>query len=311
MVQPQQVQQRRVQIVERDRLLHRLEAELVGRSNHLTAFDAGAGHQHGLRAGVVIAPDPALRDRHAPELRVHDDQRPVQQTARLEVGQQACHRPIRFGGVLRVIPLDVVVRVPGVGVLVADAAGKDLHEPDAALDEPSRHQALAPERLAHGVVEAVERLRRLGLTRDVHRLRRASLHAIGELVRGDARRQLAVAGEHLHVQFVQLRQRVEPGTLGIGAQACRRLQVDDRIAGRTKLRPLIGSRNESGAPIVRPAERPAARIGHHDVGGKTGCDRSQSIGDPRTHTRESQVDLAGLHFVGALHVIVRPPVDRA
>ena len=235
----------------------------------------------------------------------------VEQTARLEVGQQARHRPIGLGGVLRVIRLDVVVRVPGIGVLVADAAGKDLDEPHAALDQPPRHQALPAERLADRLVEAVERLRGLGLAGDVHRARRASLHAVGELVRGDPRRQLAVAGKLLHVQLVQLRQRIEARALGFGGHAGRRLQIDDRIAGRTELRALIGGRNEAGAPVVRSAERSAARVGHDDVGRQAGRDRAQAVGDPRADARKSQVDLPGLHLVGALHVIVRPPVHRA
>ena len=33
---------------------------------------------------------------------------------------------------------------------------KSCHEADAALDEPARHQALAPERLGDRLVEAVE-----------------------------------------------------------------------------------------------------------------------------------------------------------
>jgi hypothetical protein len=62
---------------------------------------------------------------------------------------------------LRVIGLDVVVRIPRVGVLIADAAGKDLHEAHAVLDEPARHQALPAERLADFFIEAVQLLRRV------------------------------------------------------------------------------------------------------------------------------------------------------
>ena len=75
MVQSQQVQHRRVEVVVRDRLLHCLEAELVAGADHLTALDACARHQHRLCPRIVIAPEAALRDRHAAELRVHDHER--------------------------------------------------------------------------------------------------------------------------------------------------------------------------------------------------------------------------------------------
>ena len=154
----------------------------------------------------------------------------VEQPARLQIRQQPGHRPIGFRGVLGVVGLDVVVRVPGVGVLVADAARENLHEADAALDEPARHQALPAERLGDLVVEAVERLRGVGFARDVDRLGRASLHPVRELVRRDARRQLAVAGKLLHVELVQLRQRVEPRALVLGRHA--RPAASDRRSDR-------------------------------------------------------------------------------
>ena len=85
---------------------------------------------------------------------------PAGQTARFQIGQQRGDRPIRFGGVLRVIGFDVAVRVPGVDVLIAHAAVEQLHEADAVLDQPPRHQTLPAERLGDRIVEAVEVARR-------------------------------------------------------------------------------------------------------------------------------------------------------
>ena len=59
-IEAQQVQHRRVQVVVRDRLLLGLVAELVAGADHLAALDTRAEHQHRLRAGVVIAADAAL-----------------------------------------------------------------------------------------------------------------------------------------------------------------------------------------------------------------------------------------------------------
>ena len=212
---------------------------------------------------------------------------------------------------LRVVRLDVVVRVPRVGVLVADAAGENLHEAHAALDEPPRHQTLAPERLGDFLVEPVEFSRRLRLAREVHRAGCAALHAVRELVGRDARRQLGVARELLHVELVQLRERVEARALIVGREAGRRLEIDDRIAGRSKHRALVRGGQEAGAPVVRAAERAAARVGHHDVRGKARRDGAQPVGDPRADAGEAEIDLPRLHLVGALHVVVRSPVDRS
>ncbi len=203
------------------------------------------------------------------------------------------------------------MRVPRVGILVAHTARKNLHEAHAVLDEPAGHQTLAAERLADFFVETVERFGRVGFARHVHDARRAALHAVGELVRRDARRQLAVPWKLLHVELVQLGERVEPRALILLAQAGGRLQVHDGIAGRSKERALMRGWNEARAPVVRPAERTTARVGHHDIRRQTRCVRSQSVGHPRADAREPQVDLTGLHFVRALHVIVRAPVDRS
>src|SRR5437899_7589850 len=63
MIDPEQVKNRRMQIMVRNRLLLCFVPELVGGADRLPASDAGAGHPDGHRARVVVAPDPTLRDR--------------------------------------------------------------------------------------------------------------------------------------------------------------------------------------------------------------------------------------------------------
>ena len=69
-------------------------------------------------AGVGVAVDAALRDRHPAELGVPGEQRLVEHAARLQVGHQAGDRQVGLGRVLRVVLDEVAVRVPGVGVLL-------------------------------------------------------------------------------------------------------------------------------------------------------------------------------------------------
>src|SRR5437899_6945581 len=63
-IDPEQLKDRRVQIVIRNRLLLRLVAEVVARADRLSALDARACHPDRHRARIVIASDAALLVRH-------------------------------------------------------------------------------------------------------------------------------------------------------------------------------------------------------------------------------------------------------
>ena len=229
-VQPEQVQHRRVQVVRGDRLLFGLVAEVVGGPDRLAALDPGPRHPGRLRPRVVIASHAPLRDRHPTELSMPHHQCGVQEPAGLQVRQEPRDRLVRLGGVQRVILHEVAVGVPGVGVLVAHPAHEELDEPDPALDEPARHEALPAERLGELFVEAVELPGRFRFRGDVDGFRRAPLHPVGELVGGDPRRELRVARIPLHVDLVQPRQGIEPRPLLFPAHSLGWLEVHDRVA---------------------------------------------------------------------------------
>ena len=82
---------------------------------------------------------------------------------------------------------------------VADAAvapnpfaREDLHEAHAAFHKPPGEQALAGERAAVWQVESVRLARRLGFFRQIHRLGRRHLHAVGQFEGVDPRGQVAL-----------------------------------------------------------------------------------------------------------------------
>ena len=95
------------------------------------------------------------------ELAAPDDQRLVEQAALLQVLEQAGDRLVGVAGVLGVVLDDVAVGVPV--VVVVGAAGVELDEAHAALDQPAGQQALAAEVVGLLLVDAVELLRLLGL----------------------------------------------------------------------------------------------------------------------------------------------------
>ena len=82
--------------------------------------------------------------------------------------------------------------VPRAGAAVG--AVEDLHEPHAALDQPPGGEALLAEGLRGGLVEAVQLLRRRRFGGEVDDVGHGGLHAEGQLVRLDPRRERRVVG---------------------------------------------------------------------------------------------------------------------
>src|SRR5712671_2844140 len=79
-----------------------------------SALKPGARHENRHRAGVVIASDSTLRNRHAPELAVPQDCGFIQQSAPLQIGDQASDRLVYFPGVQLMIADDIRMRIPGI-----------------------------------------------------------------------------------------------------------------------------------------------------------------------------------------------------
>ena len=109
---------------------------------------AAAGQPHRERARVMIAAEELravarLVHRRAAELAAPDDQRVVEQAALLEIGQQAVDRPVGLPAEMRQLLDDVLAER---GAVRVPAAMVELHEADAALDEPPRQQAVVGER---------------------------------------------------------------------------------------------------------------------------------------------------------------------
>src|SRR5436190_4426047 len=67
-VEPEQMQDRGVNVVHVARRVDGLHADLVGRSNHLTALDAAARHPHRETPRIVIASGALLVEGRAAEL---------------------------------------------------------------------------------------------------------------------------------------------------------------------------------------------------------------------------------------------------
>src|SRR5439155_7992513 len=111
---PQQVQDRRVQVVDADAVERGAVAELVGRAVPGPPLDAAAGEPVGEGVRVMVAAwlGALLGDRQPAEFAAPDEQRRFQETAGGPVRQQTAYRLVGFLGEGAMIAGTVAVPVP-------------------------------------------------------------------------------------------------------------------------------------------------------------------------------------------------------
>ena len=181
----------------------------------MPAFDATAGKPGGKRVGVVIASrlGAFLDDRQPAEFAGADHQGRVQQAALLEIGQQCRDRLVGLAGKLAMIAGNVDVAVPA--ELVFHAAGENLHEPHAALDQPPRQQRLPGEGSAFLAIDAVESFDLGRFLVDVERLGGRRLHAVGQFEVLDPGGQFRFGRVLFFMPAVELGQQGQVGGAGL------------------------------------------------------------------------------------------------
>ena len=290
-VEAEQVQQGRVQVVDVGLVLDAVEAEFVGLAVGDAGADAAAGEPHGEGVDVVVAAGlvAVFAHRRAAEFAAPDDQGLLEQAAGLEVADEAGAGLVNLVHDLRKIVLEglalAAMAVP-VGVV-------ELDEAHAALDQAAGEQAVAGERGLAGV-DAVQVEGRLGFAADVDELRRARLHAVGHLVGLDARLDLGVAGGDEALQ-VELAHGAEDALLAGGVDAGRRAQVEDGLALAAQRHALVGGGQEAAAPVDRAAARAARTALQDDKPRQVGRLAADAVGDPGAHRRPAELAAAGVH----------------
>ena len=266
MIHAEDVQNRRMQIVDVHAVLDREVTVVIGRAVSRAALHAGARHPHRVAVRIVVAAIAALGDRRAPEFAAPNDQRVLQQPVRLQVGQQPVDRLVHLEGGARMQPDQLAVRIP-TNFVAGPVLMRDLDEPHIALREPPRHQALPGEVARFRVIEAVQFPGRVGLFGNVERLRRLGLHPESELESLDAGLKLRVMIPAIRALAVHLLQHVQLVSLLLGRerfilQVFNRLaQVLDVHASVSDGGALISGRKEAGAPVFAPPwDRPGFSV---------------------------------------------------
>src|SRR6266568_90603 len=144
-VEAQQVQHGRVQVMDMDEVLGRAIAELVSGAVNVSAFYSPAGQPDGESIMIVIAPFAFARgarrgnfdSRGAAEFTTADYQRFSEQSALFKVGKQRGNALVHLAGQLAMVFLDQVMAVPRLYVAMIA-----LHHAHTALDQPPGHQKL-------------------------------------------------------------------------------------------------------------------------------------------------------------------------
>ncbi len=274
MVEAEQVQDGCLQIVKVNAVLSGVVAVVVRATVGGARLDSRTGEEKGHRMRIVIASVTTLANRRAAKFCSPQDQRVLQQAARLHVGDQPGDRLVHLSSYVAVIVFQSAVRVP-----VALAA---LHEPDAGLGVAPRHKTLPAKVARLRVVQPVKFFRRLGFVVDVLNLRRGGLHAEGQLERVDARLKFVVLTAFAEVLAIDLRQQIEFAALARERFAVaideRNLCLVDRRRIGADLDPVIVRRQKRGRPGVHSAVSASRLKG--DVAGQVLVFKTKPVVEP-------------------------------
>ena len=256
-VEAHQVEDRRMDVSDRDDLFGASQTELVGGADRRPALDVAAGHPHAQRPAVVITSGAvrglAVDERRTPHLRRPNDERILEETTLSEIGEQARDGLVDFTRMPFHARAHVAVVVPTVSADLNTV--DDERVTHASLDETTREETLTPETGRRPLVKSVHLSHVLGLARDIHQLRRLGLHAERELVGADARVELRRTGSTLAMLIVEIAESVELLALSFFRQALGSLEIEHGRALRTQQGSLIGRRQIAVAPNRRSVHR--------------------------------------------------------
>ena len=184
------------------------EPVVVGHAIAMAGFYATAGHPHGESVWIVVASVAALEGGGAAEFAAQDDEGFFEETARLEVGEEAGDGAIDFRGEAGMIIGEIFVLIP--------IRMSDLDEADTAFTEATSEETLSGEGGGVRIIEAVEFFGEGRFAVDVHGIWGLGLHAEGEFEGGDAGLEDGIGGRLGEVLAVDGVEEIELGALADG-----------------------------------------------------------------------------------------------
>ena len=286
-VDPEQMKDRRVQIVHMHRILGDVVAVFIGLAVDMSTSYPRTGKQCGKAARVVVATivvgrQRTLRINGSTELASPNDERIVEQTPFFEVLDQS------FGRLIGIAALEFD-RVRQTAMMVP-AHVKELDESNIAFRESSCEQAIGG--IGPGAFDIrpvlLEHMGRF--VGYAEQIRDAALHAKSHLVLADARLDLRIS-KLVEVLAIELVETIEGKATALAVHPLGIRQIQHRISFVSEFDPLMLRWQKASSPkpvvqrlIVGPA---GSKRRQYDVGRQIFVLTSQSIANPRTDARST------------------------
>src|SRR5690606_16703762 len=158
-VQAEQVENGRVVVVVVDDVFNGVMAELVGGAVGSAGLESASGDPGAEAVGVMVAADVlfVLDDREASHFAPPVDDGGLQQAALLQIFDQGGGGLVDFSAGVGEGSHDAAMMIPEL------VLGEDLHEPNAAFDQPPGDEAATAVFSRGGIVQAVHALGGFGL----------------------------------------------------------------------------------------------------------------------------------------------------
>src|SRR5690606_27996332 len=157
---------------------------------------------------------------------------------------------------------------------------EQLHETDASLDQAPRGQAPPTVRFRNGLVDPIQAQCFVRFLRQVECVTGLDLHACGELIGGNARRQLRPLGPPPLMELVEPRDELAFGERDALWFLEVWLEIQYGRSRRSETCALVNRRKVTGTPVVDAVDRKPERVVQYDVGGEVLVFRTEPVRDP-------------------------------
>ena len=287
MVDAQQRQHRRVEVMHAHDIFDGSVAEFVRAAPGHAGLDAAAGHEDAEGKNVMIS-SAALPHRGASEFTAPEDEGVLEQSTLGEIRDECGSGTIRRGGAVLHSLFKLAVVVPGAVI--------ELNHAHAALGEAAGEEAVRGKGAIARFLDAVKVEGGLALAGEIGQLRNARLHFKRHLVLGDARRDFGVV-LFFRKEAVETLDLLDDLSLRALADTVRIADVVHRVALRLELDSLEPAREHAAAPLTRGDGLLAILAGRSqdDEAGEVLRFGAEAVLQPRPHARAALDDGAGVH----------------
>lgn len=301
-IETEEVEDGGVEVVDGGDVFSGFVAEVIGGSVGVGGFDSGSHEPGGEAVGVMVpAGGTFLESGHAAKLGGPDNECVFEETSAFHVLEEGGTGLVENGAMFAVLCFDLFVSVPITDTFATGLVGtvEELDKANAFFEEAAGKDTVfgkAGFELVLGIIGSVFLENAVGFGGKIGDLGNAELHPGGKFITGNSGSEFRVSGELGQVAFVDAFEEASGRLIGLGSGAFGNGKIAERFAG-IELRPLIGGRQEAGAPIVDTGLGSAPRIGNGHIGGQVFAFCTKCPCRPGSHTGKAIESVTGGHEV--------------